>query len=65
MSITLRVEGMSCEHCEQTVEEAVEAVSGVTDAEADNESGQVIVDGDADTDSLVAAVTDAGYDASV
>lgn len=62
MSQTLTVEGMSCDHCEQTVEEALEGVEGVTEATADHESGSVTVDGSADSDSLVRAVEDAGYD---
>jgi copper chaperone CopZ len=64
MTTTLTVEGMSCEHCEQTVKEALEDVSGVTDASADREREAASVDGDADVDSLVAAVEDAGYTAS-
>lgn len=63
MSITLTVEGMSCEHCEQTVEEALRGVDGVTDASVDQEADQASVDGDADPDVLVAAVEDAGYTA--
>lgn len=64
MSETITVDGMTCEHCEQTVEEALEGVSGVREAEADREAEQATVDGDADTDALVAAVEDAGYDAT-
>lgn len=64
MTTTITVEGMSCGHCEQSVEEALHGVSGVTDASADNEAGKATVEGDADADSLVAAVQDAGYDAS-
>jgi len=64
MSTTLTVEGMTCEHCEQTVEEALKGISGVRDAEADREAEQATVDGDADTEALVAAVKDAGYDAT-
>lgn len=64
MSTTLTVEGMSCEHCEQTVEDALEGVSGVTDADADREREAATVDGDADAASLIAAVEDAGYSAS-
>ena len=64
MSRTLTVEGMTCEHCEQTVEEALEGVVGVTDATADRETEQVTVEGDADPDAMVAAVEDAGYEAS-
>lgn len=60
---TLTVEGMSCGHCEQTVEEALREVSGVTNASADHETGQASIDGDADVTALVQAVEDAGYTA--
>lgn len=61
MSTTITVEGMSCGHCEQTVEAALREVAGVTDATADREAGRASVDGDADVTALVAAVEDAGY----
>jgi copper chaperone len=64
MSRTLTVEGMTCEHCEGSVEDALEAVAGVRDATADREAERATVEGDADPDALVAAVVDAGYDAS-
>lgn len=64
MSTTLTVKGMTCGHCEQTVEEALEDIAGVRDAEADRDAEQVTVDGDADPEELVAAVEDAGYDAT-
>jgi copper chaperone len=65
MPTTIEVEGMSCEGCEQSVEDALDGVPGVTDAAADRESESATVEGDADPDQLVAAVEDAGYDASV
>jgi len=64
MTQTITVEGMTCEHCEQTVEEALRDVSGVTDATADRETEQASVDDDADVTVLVQAVEDAGYTAS-
>ncbi|QLD89212.1 heavy-metal-associated domain-containing protein [Natronomonas salina] len=64
MSQTISVEGMTCEHCEQSVEEALQGVSGVTDVDVDREAERATVDGDADTDALVDAVEDAGYTAS-
>ena len=54
---------MSCEHCEQTVEEALSGMAGVTGATADREAEQAVVEGEADAAALVAAVEDAGYDA--
>ncbi|MFB6127109.1 MAG: cation transporter [Halolamina sp.] len=64
MSRTITVEGMSCEHCEQTVEEALEGVAGVSAAAADHEAASATVEGAAEPDELVAVVEDAGYDAS-
>jgi len=64
MSRTITVEGMSCEHCEQSVTEALEGVDGVESATADRESASATVEGDADPDALVGAVSEAGYDAS-
>lgn len=64
MTTTLTVEGMSCDHCEQTVEDALEGVEGVDAATADREAAAATVTGDADADELVAAVVEAGYDAT-
>ncbi|MFC6955352.1 heavy-metal-associated domain-containing protein [Halorubellus litoreus] len=64
MTTELTVTGMSCGHCEETVEDALADVEGVTAASADNETDSVTVDGDADVDALVTAVKDAGYDTS-
>ena len=65
MSQTITVEGMSCGHCEQTVEEALEDVAGVTSATADRDAESATVEGSAELDELVTVVEDAGYDASV
>ncbi|TQQ82737.1 heavy metal transporter [Halonotius terrestris] len=64
MSQTITVEGMSCAHCEETVEDALEAVDGVTEARADREAATATVEGSAASDDLVAAVEDAGYEVS-
>lgn len=63
MSTTITVEGMSCEHCEQTVGEALRGVDGVTDADVDREGERATVEGDAEPGALVRAVEDAGYSA--
>ena len=59
MTTTITVEGMTCGHCEQSVEEA----SGVTDVTVDRESEQASVDGEANVTALVEAVEGAGYTA--
>ena len=58
---TIIVESMSCGHCEQTVEAALQGVSGVTTATADSETDRASFDGDADVTALVQAVEEAGY----
>ncbi|WP_394295417.1 cation transporter [Halogeometricum pallidum] len=53
-----------CKYCEQTVEDALRGVDGVTDATVDRERETASVAGDADVDALAAAVRDAGYSAT-
>jgi len=55
------VGGMTCGHCEELVEDALTDLEAVTDATADNETGDVQYEGDADPDEVAAAVEDAGY----
>lgn len=64
MSTTLTVTGMSCGHCEQTVEGTLSGVAGVTRVTADRERDVVTVEGDADTAALVTAIEEAGYESS-
>ncbi|MFC7045243.1 heavy-metal-associated domain-containing protein [Halobacteriaceae archaeon GCM10025711] len=63
MSQTITVEGMSCGGCEETVEEALNGVPGVTGASADRETDSATIEGDADAGALVEAVENAGYTA--
>lgn len=63
MTTTVTIEGMSCGHCEGTVEEALRGVAGVTDVDVDREAERADVEGDADADALVRAVENAGYSA--
>ena len=60
---TLSVTVMSCNSCEQTVENALTDVSGVRKVEADHEAEtvEVVIDNDEDPD-LTDAIHRAGYD---
>jgi len=61
---TLAVTGMSCDGCEQNVENALQSLDGVSRVEADHrdDTVDIVVDDDvADTD-LTAAIEGAGYD---
>lgn len=60
----LTVTGMTCEHCVQSVQSALEGVDGVRSARVDLGDGSAVVDHDeqkATTESLQRAVEDAGY----
>jgi copper chaperone len=59
---TYMVEGMSCGHCELSVREEVEEVTGVASAQADHNTGKLVVAGeDIDDEAVRAAVAEAGY----
>lgn len=60
----LQVQGMKCGHCVASVKQALEGVPGVRSVSVDLDSGSATVEGDADPAALVAAVTQAGYQAA-
>ena len=63
MSQTIAVKGMTCGGCENTVETALQNMSGVETATADRTTETVTVEGTADTETLIAAVENVGYEA--
>lgn len=62
MKTTLKIKGMMCAHCEARVKAALEAVPGVTGVQVSHKRGAAVVDGDADRETLTAAVKSAGYE---
>ncbi|MBF4808399.1 MAG: copper ion binding protein [Lancefieldella rimae] len=67
MEKKLNVEGMSCQHCVAHVTQALEAVEGVSRVEISLEDASAIVefDGAVPDEVLIAAVKNAGYEASI
>lgn len=67
MQIVLKIEGMTCGGCVRSVEKALDQVAGVTSTRVDLAQGQATVDAENGVDpaAIVAAVEDAGYDASI
>ncbi len=63
MEITLKVEGMMCQHCEAIIKKALEAVDGVIEASADHEAGTATVKAKegVSVDALVAAIEAQDY----
>jgi Au+-exporting ATPase len=65
MTVELKIEGMSCEHCVARVEKALTAVDGVSGAEVRLEPGSATVTGSAlNVADLVEAVDRVGYTAT-
>jgi copper chaperone CopZ len=64
---TLRITGMSCNHCERSVGEALRGVLGVTTVAVDLAGGSARVEHaeSATRAQLVAAVEEAGYSATI
>lgn len=64
METKLRIEGMTCAHCAQSVRHALTAVEGVESALVNVPEGEAEVQGTADASVLVEAVEKAGYGAA-
>lgn len=62
---TIKVEGMSCMHCQMRVKKAVEAVEGVQKVDVNLQTKQVTIDyeeGKANTEKVKDAIREAGYE---
>jgi copper chaperone len=65
-TIKFKVEGMTCDHCVHAVTSAIEGVEGVSKAEVSLADRTAVVEGEGvDTEAVVAAVKEEGYEASV
>lgn len=63
---TLKIQGMTCGHCEKTVREALEGAPGVRSADVDLAGGSAVVEydeGRITPQELAAIVTEEGYEA--
>ena len=66
ISVKLRVSGMTCNHCGDAVTRALRGCPGVTGAVVDVPAGTAVVTGVApDLETLVKAVSEAGYSATI
>ncbi len=64
--IKLKVSGMTCEHCEKAVVQALSGVAGMDSVvEVNREREEAVVEGQADEATLLAAVREEGYEAEI
>ena len=62
--VELKVTGMTCGHCEKAVDKALAALPGVARVvKVSRDEERVVVEGDADVQTLVAAIEEEGYTA--
>lgn len=62
--ITLKIEGMSCQHCVDAVRKALSQVPGVEQVtEVSLDRGEAVVAGHPDVAALLDAVKEEGYEA--
>jgi copper chaperone len=62
---TLKVTGMTCNHCVMAVTKALRKVPGVESADVSLDKAQAVVQGSADAQALIAAVKEEGYEAAL
>ena len=61
-TIELRIDGMTCDHCERAVTRTLSQVPGVTRVvTVSRKERRAVVEGDADLRALAAAVEEEGY----
>ena len=63
MTTTLKVTGMTCNHCAMAVKNALSAIPEVQTVEVSLEKGEAVVSGEVPREVLVAAVKEEGYEA--
>lgn len=63
MNQTLKISGMTCNHCKMHVEKALSGVNGVEHVSVDLEKGEAVVTGSANVEDLKKAVAEEGYSA--
>ncbi len=65
MTVTLKVQGMSCDHCVMHVTRALEELDGVSEANVSLDKGVAVVeydDGKTDVAAMKEAVAETGYE---
>lgn len=66
MTITLEIQGMSCQHCVNRVKKTIEALSGIVQSDVQIGKADITLDTNRITpDAIRQAIEDAGYPVTV
>ena len=58
---TLKIDGMSCNHCKASAEKAIRSVAGVENVEVDLPKGVAYVEGSHQEADIISAIEAAGF----
>jgi copper ion binding protein len=59
---TVKVKGMSCQHCVASTKEALEKIPGVSDVEVNLEKGEATFEGSVDAQVVKEAISEIGFE---
>lgn len=59
---TVKIKGMSCQHCVGSTKKALEKIPGVTNVTVDLDKGEASYEGDVNTDVVNQAITSIGFE---
>lgn len=62
---TIRIKGMSCQHCVASVTKALEELPGVSDVKVDLDKGEASFNGSVDDQKIRDAIANIGFEASI
>lgn len=65
MTTTIKLDGLHCGACVNSVKNALEALDSVTKAEVTLDPQQAVVEGSATVEELIGTITEIGFEASV
>jgi len=62
ISKTIKIGGMSCNHCVTNIKKAISSIEGVNEVDVNLEQGEAYIKGDFDLSKVEKAVTEVGYE---
>jgi len=59
---TIKIKGMSCQHCVNSVRKALETISGISNVRIDLSTGEATFDGKVDLQTVKEAIAKIGFE---
>lgn len=59
---TIKIKGMSCQHCVNSTRQALEAISGISNVRIDLSKGEATFDGKVDPQTVKEAIARIGFE---